>query len=385
MRELVREAQEIFFRQRNWNPMVCRSCDSLYYAKKYDNTCGSYNCENGYRFLELPGTRNFVHSFELIDPIRRNLVDNGYQEVAPLQVKRRNDERTLFASAAGQILDDNIYKGGENYKRLFCLQPVIRLQSFPSIGKIDGVSTSFVNIGTEQWNASIKEHLDTLDKWLDTISSMGLYVGNMTFQDKSYNNNWGTINVPSQSLKMNFQGLEIGIANYFFNIPRTNGTMSDISVGLERLSWAINKSPCYFNVIGPLEYSLSDNVPYIDSIRTLTLMGGSNVKPGPNNHGSKFRMLAKRVTRPFEMLPLGELVLFYYSQWSRVAHLQIDSNTTLGLIKAEIERQKNIYINQIIGRNNKMERMAEIGLEDIVKDDSRILKNILNIHHRDSL
>ena len=209
--------------------------------------------------------------------------------------------------------------------------------------KWEGISTSFVNIGTEQWKTSTEDHLTAFDNWLDLISGLGLYAGNLTLRKKSYINDWNGIKVPTESLKVNYRGLEIGIVNLFYNIPQSDRnfvTMSDISFGLERLVWAINKTESYFDIIGPLKYSIIGDETYLDTIRTLTLMGSSDVRPGSNNHGSKFRMFAKRAARPFEMLPLNELITFYYYQWKRFINLPTNLQLTDYIMKEEVEGKK---------------------------------------------
>lgn len=383
MRDLIKSAEETFLRDKDWDLSTCGNCGSLFYAKRYRDTCGSYGCENGYTFLGAPSPRNFMDLEDESKYVREFLSDRGYDPSDPIRVKRSDKERTLFASAAGQIFDRFIYREDERGKvKAFCLQPVIRLQSFPDIGKIDGISTSFVNVGAEQWNASPEDHLIALDDWLDLISGLGLYVGNLTLRRKSYDNEWGEITVPSESLKINYRGLEIGIANFFFGIPQRNGesaTMSDISFGLERLAWARNRTGSYFDAIGPLEYSIVGDVPYLDTVRTLTLMGSSSVRAGTNNHGSKFRMLSKRAVRPFEMLPLNELIAFYYSQWGKFMDLPDTLGATSSVIRREIKRQENIEVNRRLGTNADPEILGKLDIDKVAGTDSRIIGRLRNI------
>jgi len=373
----IREEARTFFEDRNWHQRKCVNCGSLYYAKAYDDNCGSYDCDGGYAFLQIPSPRTFVPFVDLKEPVRCFLEERGYQETDPIAVKRRDKERTLFASAAGQIFDGLIYGGTEKGTRnAFCLQPVIRLQCFPYVGGTEGFSTSFVNVGTEGWNVSPQEHFKTLDDWMDLLSELGLYVGNLTFKQESAMNDWDGMEVPAESLKIEYRGLEIGIVNYFYDIlQRDDGraTLSDISVGLERLAWAINKSDSYFDAIGPLRYSVIGDVPYMDSLRTMALMCASGVRPGPQNHGSKLRMFAQRVTRPFEMMPLDELTRFYYSQWARFMDLTANLNTTMNVIRNEVNRQTNIAINQILGNGGRIEVTSRTNLDELVSRNSGLL------------
>lgn len=202
-------------KERKWQTRECQSCGETYLTKAGNTTCGSYKCENGYNFLTLGERRQFSD----LETSNRTITDYfqklGYTPTNPIDVVRKS-ERTLFASAAGQIFDDAIYKGrNPYYKKVILSQPVIRLQGEDLIGKVDGYSTSFVNVGTEQWNPNPKEHADAVDSWLSLLSELGIFAGNLSLKVKDDLNLWGDHAVQTRSLRFNYGGLELGIANCF--------------------------------------------------------------------------------------------------------------------------------------------------------------------------
>jgi hypothetical protein len=346
--------QKEYFNTHGWDLKTCPRCNSVYFSKKALNTCGSYECENGYTFLKLGARREF---FELEDCYKAAIdffKSNSYEVARPIDIVRRG-ERTLFASAAGQVFDDAIYKGQDvSSSNIVCIQPVIRLQSKSLVGKIEGYSTSFLNLSTDCWNNTPERHFEALDDWLDFLSAQGLYAGNITLKYNYEDNDWGTFHVHSDALRFNYGGLELGIANFFTDIPQPSGriaTMSDISFGLERLVWAINKSESYFDAIGPLIYVLynPDKIMLMDSIRTMTLMAGSGVIPSHYDHGGKFRLLAKKVAKSFGLAPYKELSEYYYNQWSKFINLKYDYNVCANMILQEIERNLNVELAQALG------------------------------------
>ncbi|MGQ9468691.1 MAG: hypothetical protein ACUVTD_02520 [Nitrososphaerales archaeon] len=212
--------QKEYFDSHGWHLKICPKCNSAYFSKRTLNTCGSYNCENDYTFLKLGARREFFELEECYKTSINFFRSKGYEVARPIDIVRKN-ERTLFASAAGQVFDDAIYKGQPpSSSNIVCTQPVIRLQSESLVGKIEGYSTSFLNISTDRWKSSPKQHFEALDNWLDLLSTLGLYVGNISLKSNCEDNDWGAFHVHSEALRFNYSGLELGIANFFTDIPQ---------------------------------------------------------------------------------------------------------------------------------------------------------------------
>jgi len=332
----------------DWMENVCPTCGSTYFSKSDVKNCGSYSCNQGYTFFTIGSRRTF---FDL-DEIRKYAQDFfhkfGYEFSSPIDIVRTN-ERTLFASAAGQIFDDAIQRKQNPGKlKAFSSQPVIRLQGEALIGSVEGYSTSFVNLATDKWNPTVSEHFVSLDNWLDFLSERGIFAGNLSLKTKSEENDWGVGNVHSETVRFNYRGLELGIANLFSDIPfeSEKAIMSDISFGLERLVWGINKTESYFDAIGPLIYVLQDRncIPLLDSIRTMALMSGMGVTPAHFDQGGKFRILAKKAVSYYGFAPYEELSKYYHNQWAKFISLKIDSNNSANIMRNEIERNVNVKL-----------------------------------------
>lgn len=346
------QEENSFLNDRKWQRWQCHRCSAFYYAKKEVPNCGSHSCENGYRFLSIPASKKHYEYAEVVKLLGDSFARKGYVLHPPIPLVRQN-ERTLFASTAGQIYDRRIYGGiiESEPANCFVAQPVIRLQNINSVATAEGFLTSFVHIATECWNPTLGHHFSTFDIWLDAISQVDLYMGAFCLKIASAINDWAGKKVQARSLKINYLGLEIGIANYFFGPLLTGGnlgTLSDIGLGVERLIWAINKTTSCLDEISPVRYGIITPKAVLDGIRTATLMVGSGVHPEHKNHGSKLRMVLRPIYQYTPAFDLYELVRFYYQQWSEFLQLPISENQTYKTLRRELDRNRNLYMNELL-------------------------------------
>lgn len=364
-------ARDNFFLDRGWHLKQCPKCSKFYFTKKDLANCGAYTCVGGYTFLDIPAPKDFIDLGSCQQQAINYFNGCGYRTAPPLNVIREN-ERTLFVSAAGQIFDCLVYETKQqvDFCKVCVVQPVIRLQSTNLIGKIEGFSTAFLNVAIDQWGATIEQHFTALDHLLDFFSSQGFYVGNLCTQYSFGENNWSDKKVLADMLKINYGGLEIGIANYFSEIPQDNSlsvSMSDISIGLERFLWARNKTASYFDAIGPLTHAIRGDTILMDTLRTLTLMAGSGVIPGHQNHGYKFRLLANRISTPLQKIPLSDLIEFYHEQWSGAISLLIPVASINGIVKREIDRNVILALNEKLGIDETHRQTQDEFLHSLLK------------------
>ncbi len=344
----IAEAAEKFLINKMWARLTCPQCNKDYYTKNKQPllSCGSYKCMGGYLFLNDAKPKRLKSERFLIEIIKKYLSTHNTKQVSPIRIVR-NKERTLFASAAGQVFDDFIYekKIGDN-SNCFVIQPVLRTQSIKSIAAIDGFSSSFVNIASVEWLSSHEKYLQLLDNLLLIISALGLYVGSLTLKIAKDTNDWQGKEVKAYSLKINYKGLEIGIANLFYDIQVKSGNviLSDVGIGLERLLWAVNKHPAYFDSFSPLHYSVHVPRENLDAIRTAVLMVGSGVAPGHREHGQKLRSILEPLHLIGYNLDWFELVNYFHQWWSKYLLLERSNLECYRIIKAELDRYRNLKL-----------------------------------------
>ena len=379
-------ARDAFFASRNWQRKQCPLCLEEYYTKRDLMHCNSYQCAGGYPFLNISAPKAYLEFGVGAENFRLFFAERGYNLGQPIAIVR-SDERTLFASTAGQVFDDLIYNQSlqENPQRCAVLQSVVRLQGIGHVASLDGVSTSFVHAATECWNATAEDHYNLLDQWLDFFSSLGLHVGGLCLKIKRAYNDWAGRTVASEMLKLNYGGLEVGVANFFFNIPQpsnTVATLSDIGVGLERLVWATNKSPTYFDSIGPLSSVIIQNRVVLDAVRTATLMAGSGVVPNHKNQGSKLRSMIGLIVEEAQSLSLYEFVRYYHRQWTSFGNLPILREQTYSVILREINRGINLKTNRVLGIDEPFEQDHEEFLRRAIQKRVIPIARLWNIKRR---
>lgn len=355
---------------KGWDARECSACGSSYYRKTRSEvkTCNSYKCGEGYKFLEIARRRKNIQEDEVLDNLKNIFLESGFTLAEPVNVKDGSGS-TVFIGNAGQVFDGQIFKElpveGVNPALIF--QPAIRLQGQGLVGQLDGMTTSFINVATEQLNVSPEAHIKTFDRWLDFLSGLGIYAGHLTLKPKLEVACWGRIEgVTTHTLKLNYLGLELGVSNYA-QIPQTTRepiSQSDITFGLERAMWAVNKNSRFYEVVGPLENALRNEDEYMDAYRTTTLMAASGVRPSVDEQGSKMRVLMQKY-------PISEhdfnpdLVSFYYNWWAKYANFSVSREHATAVLRDELMRMDNVQKTQMLQNGGKLGVRIDTGTRDL--------------------
>jgi hypothetical protein len=341
-----------FFAERRWTLKHCPICAKEFYSKSNSRNCGSNRCVTAHEFVALPSPKHLLELDTCAMRVREFYDERGFLKHEPFRIVRVG-ERTLFASTAGQIYDELIYGSSSQVCRdtQYVIQPVVRLQERESIPTSDGISTAFVHCGLESWNASPEDHFHNLDSLLDLLSNLGIYVGHLCLQIDGDDNDWSGMTVPAAMIRMNYAGLELGVANFFYSILQSTGlaTLSDVGVGLERIVWAANKTVSYFDSIGPPSAIGKHKRTTLDAMRTATLVSAAGVRPGNKNHESKLRSLVQDFADSALSLNLFELVRYYYDQWTSFMKLREPFDTVYTTLWSEVCRHLNSKINDQFG------------------------------------
>lgn len=342
---------ESFLINKNWVAYTCPHCTNEYFAKERSTTasCGSYNCA-GYEFLNRPRKKGYIDTDKIGERLISDFGSQSYKKTEPISVINTIGNN-LFTGAGGYFNNPVIFNEAPIQETPIIInQPVIRLKEKELVGQTDGISTSFINISTEQVNPSMAEHIVNFDKWLQQLSSLGLFMGDFSLKIATDKPKWAeTVILDAVIVKINYLGLEIGVANYFTNIPQRDRpalTLSDMSFGLERIAWALNKLPSYYDILGPINYSARGEHKLMDDYRTMTLMAAYGVLPLNKDRGSKFRMLTKDCVRLSRILHL-DLVSYYHDWWNQFADLPLKKSDVMDIIGQEFNRNINVEIRRI--------------------------------------
>lgn len=307
--EACREATSTFFNERGWRRNDKNALESEF-------TKGRRESVLEVDFLSLSKKKE-APNLEQTEALFKNHFQATTKLVEPISIVP-NLGKQFFVGTAGHILNGSIFgKQRIQAEPLSISQPVVRLYGLHNPQYQEGYTLSFTNLGTEQMELSPETHLQRLDQWLDYLSSLGLYAGDLTLQETSDKENWGLRECNSHVVRIMYGNLEIGVANYFTNVltnQEKDVTISDISFGLERVSWAINKTARFFEIIGPENASDKyDDHLILDSWRTSTLIVASGVVTDSSDRGGKLKSVLSRLAHEKDV-PYG-LVKHYYDYW----------------------------------------------------------------------
>jgi len=128
-------------------------------------------------------------------------------------------------------------------------------------------------------------------------------------------------------------------------IPTRSGSIvdvSDIGFGLERIAWALNKTPRYYDLLKPSIVNLPREV--CDAYRTVTLLALSGVRPGNKGPGLQFRRLANTASQVGCGIDLYAMVTYYVRYWSDFVQTRQTPESVYQVIGLEIDRFLNLKI-----------------------------------------
>lgn len=336
------ELLDRFMNDRGWTKRECISCGNIYYVKQTNTSLvcsrGVCNKSSDMGFLKLSRRRQLVSPVEVWNEICRFIERQGFHLVSPLRIA--NDSgRTDLVIAGVQVLDSVIHQGADVYHdRVVIAQPSTRMKFLELVPNHEGVSTSFVNVCTEMVGQGFEAHLNTIDLWLSVLSNLGMNMKDFALMRRFKERNWGTGPFRALELFFLYGDLELGDAAYM-QIPRTmypQIEVSDIGFGLERIVWALNKLPSYFDALMPM--SIIRTRQEHDTYRTLALLSLSGVSASNKGAGLQFRRLCGIIAQKYYD-PLGlHLIGSYFDYWAQFVSPVVNKEESIGLVRAEVER-----------------------------------------------
>ncbi|MCM8803329.1 MAG: alanine--tRNA ligase-related protein [Candidatus Omnitrophica bacterium] len=327
-----------YLNENDWERSICPVCNRGYWSKTYNKkeNCQQVECvpEGEYFFSKILKKKP---RYQPIDKVNEEFIDYfkklGYTETTPREIYRGKD--TLLTICGLQRWDD-VFEGKAPVTsvRYVFNQPSIRLQDLEKVRKTGRHLTSFNMLSIQQFDANWKRYVDVLDDLLSYLSDAPkIPVQELTIVEDT----WEGGAYGGSCLEFMFGGMEIGTIVYV-NRPLE---CVDVGLGLERISWLLNKSESIFDVVGPISDSEFKDYGIMDTYRTLTLMIGQGMKPGKKGVGSIIRSFIKDNFYDLRRSDLDRLVEFYYDQWSKFIELYVPKNDVVKIIRSELNRELN--------------------------------------------
>lgn len=303
-----------------------------------------YSCLNEYRFLEDDRPRSFRTPLELWDEFGPQFTNRGYSTASPAPIE--NEEGTTFFTVAGIQAFGDVLFGDRSTETTPALvaQPSIRTSARDFVGQRDGITTSFVNLATIRTDADVNDFVSDLDVWLDALSALGLFVSDCSLITNTHiGEDWGTGQFNKYTLTLTYGGLELGEFGLLMDFPqesRPDLTVIDCGFSLERICWALNRTPSFSPIIGPIRGAMHHSLRYLDLVRTLTLMSAGEIKPSGEGTGYRFRQFVEDIVQRDPMGDCSELIRYYHEYWQQFAVL-LEFGPTRRTIQHAIDRAYN--------------------------------------------
>jgi len=263
---------------------------------------------------------------------------------------------TLFVSAAVQILEDVLHHDQLPIlgQRLVVAQPVLRSQF---VGRAqEGVSTCFVNIGSESIGISKDDHLEILKIWLVFFQYLGIPPKELKFVTEERVSNWGEKKVNLETIRVRYRDISIGDANFIASFPTGSGqiSISDIGFGAERIRWLLLSKP-YWSFLSDSSVNFDPNV--LDSWNTLALLGGSGILPSNHERGYRVRKVSKELAGLIGyQRSTVDIFHLAYERWKKWIELPVKEAEAEELVLRELDRNTNALLK---------EKLQEQGFRDV--------------------
>lgn len=376
-----------FMVSNGWLSCSCKSCGKTFFTKPSTKnstincTWGECNSKSSL-FQSFPKRKNPVAPQKVATTINDFFVQDGASIVDSRNIANF-DGHTDLIIAGVQMFDDILHKNQPPREgKMFVLQPCIRMQFHPHIQTQEGISTSFVNVCTENMGVGFGGHLKAVNQWCSVLSRLGLHMNDFTIVMCTSTKDWGTGEFSAIELFFVYGGLELGDAAYLLIPQATRDPLpiSDIGFGLERIVWAMNKTESYFDMITPR--TLEGPKEMFDSCRTLALLAISGVKASNKGPGLQFRRFAKILSEKYYEEEVFQIILHYFAYWERFTKPSVSSVEALQTVRLEIERFINLKIGETMKFPPPREETTEAYFDRLVYThnvDIRELKKAIKV------
>lgn len=343
------EVLKKFLSEKGWREYQCDGCGNIFFTKlstKIDELiCGWHKCDKGnYLFRAFSKRKQLLKPSQISAKMSEYFRSAGFEPTIPRNIANTSGQTDLVIAGV-QMFDDIIHHNRPfRNDKVFVAQPCVRMQFQSQVESQEGTSTSFVNMCTEQMEASFEEHLQSVDSWCTALSKLGLHMNDFVVVMRMSKKDWGTGEFSALELFFCYGELELGDASYL-RIPQPNRTailISDIGFGLERIAWAINKTESYFDTLTP--WTMIGTREMFDACRTVALLILCGVQATNKGSGLQFRRFAKVLGEKYYSADLFEILLFYFDYWAQFIAPSIERENAIILARLEIERFVNLKI-----------------------------------------
>ncbi|MDP4012191.1 MAG: hypothetical protein Q8R00_01120 [Candidatus Nanoarchaeia archaeon] len=339
-----------YFLSNQWKEKVCLRCQTKYFTKQDYEECGYSKCIKPINPFER--IKSKVQSFDMVglgQIFTRFFINKAYQNVEAKPINKVLT--TFFIGSSIQNLEEELYTNKNfTYDKICVIQPAIRLHAQKKVGLKPGVSTTFTALGTERIGASIEDYIFDIDNWLNFLSSISFPVTKLNFFTGV---DWKGGEMKGTSVNAYLGLCQVGDFVYVNELPFREDikSISDTTLGLERICWILNQVDEYFEAFTPPKYLRELPLNQLDLLRSMSLIAGSGVKGSNNREGYILRKIAKDYSNEKSTTRVGDIINSNLDYWGNFFKLPITIQNAQEAVQKEINRATNLRLLRNLNLN----------------------------------
>ena len=344
-----------YFTQLGSSKRTCVKCNREYYTFQKEDFCGSSKCLTPIPFIEkLNSKPNRTSHIYLGERFSDFFSKQGYNIIQSENIN--NSATTLFIGAGIQTTEIILERGVIPTNPICLVQPCVRVHAIGSDKTLKGYSSGFHVATTQRVNATIDEFVKDIDTWLKYLADIKFPYSHMNF---FFGTDWTGGKMKGVYIAAYLGKTQLCDFVYVNKMPDEAKikTISDMSLGLERLSWMKIKTESYFQAFCPIIYLRDFTDVQLDILRTLTLLASSGVVPSNKSRGYKveegvvttkrgsgqvLKQLAQLYSNEKGSNRINDLVQTFYEEWSNFGKISISLADTQKIIQSEINKAYNL-------------------------------------------
>ena len=342
-----------------WHFAECEKCGRGFYARRPRSVCEDVRigCAPDYGFIGRRQRVRHREPHEVLAVVREGMAGRGFTEATVDDLVGSGGD-TFFVIAGVQLFDA-VLRGQAPPTReaFFVPQPSVRVKSLHKVGHRPGISSSFVNLCTEELDGSTDDYLRHLESWLEVFHSLGMDTDGLTLIVEPEVFRRGDFTY--RTVNVNYYGFELGEAIMLSaDSPECRvRTILDFGFGFERIVWAVNEADSYFSLIGPPRQALTGRARLIDFVRTMTLLTAADLRPANTGPGYVLRKLGKMaVAEGARDADLDVLIRHGYRYWEDFVPPRRALDDCAAEVNAELSRAANATLAGRLGlRGNRID------------------------------
>jgi hypothetical protein len=332
--------------EQGWHSSKCPSCGRVFFSRHPRDSCEDVRagCAPDYGFVARRARVRFRSPVEMMRVLRAAAARLGFTEtILGDMLGSAND--TFFVIAGVQVFDPVLAgQAPPDRTRHFVPQPSVRVKALDKVGRKPGISSSFVNLCTEELDGDLGDYLRHIEAWFEFFRELGMDSDGFVLIAERELFTRGCFDY--RTVNVNYYGFELGEAIALAgDADCPVDTILDFGFCFERIVWAATEADSYFSLIGTPSLALSGRYRLVDFVRTMTLLASAGLRGANQGPGYVLRKLGRlAVEEGARDVDLEPLVTDSHHYWSEFTTPVVGAAECVAAVTAELDRAANALV-----------------------------------------